>query len=201
MTGSRKNHANKSNRGRTAGGPVRWLVRFPLMWAMVTVMLAGAAAFLHLKGQDFSMQALYVSGFALLAFAGLAWALGASRARDSASRLLRAAADESAEGLLMMAADGRFVYTNASFHRLFRLAAETASGRVTSLEAIQRALAGDEMALAAFQRLAAAAEAGVARHEEFPISTVPGSLEWRRLTVSPVTRAGHVSDGPGALWR
>jgi two-component system cell cycle sensor histidine kinase/response regulator CckA len=171
------------------------------MWAMVTVMLAGAAAFLHLKGQDFSMQALYVSGFALLAFAGLAWALGASRARDSASRLLRAAADESAEGLLMMAANGRFVYTNASFHRLFRLAAETASGRVTSLEAIQRALAGDEMALAAFQRLAAAAEAGVARHEEFPISTVPGSLEWRRLTVSPVTRAGHVSDGPGALWR
>ncbi|NQV85088.1 MAG: PAS domain-containing protein, partial [Rhodospirillales bacterium] len=205
MTGSQENHANtadhrKASARKASGGPVRWLVRFPLMWAAVTVLLAGAAAYLHLKGQDSSVQALYVSVFAMLAFAGLAWAMGAAGARDSAARLLRAAADESDEGLLMMTADGRFVFTNAAFHRLFAMAAET-SGRVTSLGAIGRALSDDEVAAAAFQRLVAAAEAGVARHEEFPITAVPGSVEWRRLTVSPVTRAGHASDGPGALWR
>ncbi|MBT7943799.1 MAG: PAS domain-containing protein [Alphaproteobacteria bacterium] len=171
------------------------------MWAALTVLLAGAAAYLHLKGQEASLQALYVSAFALLAFAGLAWALGAARARNSAARLLRAAADESDEGLLMVSADGRFVFTNASFHRLFASAAETTSGRVTSLDAIGRALREDEMAVAAFQRLVGAAEAGVGRHEEFPIVSVSGSVEWRRLTVSPVTRAGHAADGPGALWR
>ena len=101
----------------------------------------------------------------------------------------------------MTAADGRFVYSNASFHWMFRMAAETGSGRVTSLDAIQRALKEDERALAAFQRLAAAAEGGIEGREEFPITMVPGSVEWRRLSVSPVTRAGHVADGPGALWR
>ncbi len=200
--GSQENHANKPGAGRqTAGGPVRWLVRLPLMWAALTVVLAGAAAYLYLKGHESSVQALYISIFALIAFAGLAWTLGAARARDSASRLLRAAADESGEGVLMTAADGRFVYSNASFHWMFRMAAETGSGRVTSLDAIQRTLKEDERALAAFQRLAAAAEGGIEGREEFPITMVPGSVEWRRLSVSPVTRAGHVADGPGALWR
>ncbi len=202
MTGALEKHANKPGRGRNpSGGAVRWLVRLPLMWAALTVVLAGAAAFLHLKGHVASVQALYVSVFALFAFAGLAWALGAARARNSPARLLRAAADESVDGVLMTAADGRFVYCNASFHRLFGVAAENGSGRVTSLDAIGRALADDETALAAFQRLVAAAEGGIEGREEFAIATVPGVVEWWRLGVSPITRAGHVADGPGALWR
>jgi len=202
VTGSKENHTNKPGPGRKpSGGPGRRLVRLPLMWAAVAVALAGAAAYLHLKGHAASVQALYVSGFALVAFAGLAWALGAAGARDSASRLLRAAADESAGGVLMTAADGRFVYANASFHKLFHMAAETGSGRVVSLDAIGRALKDDEVALAAFQRLIAAAKGGAEGREEFAISGQPGSAEWRRLSVSPVTRAGHVADGPGALWR
>ncbi|MBC8337908.1 MAG: PAS domain-containing protein [Alphaproteobacteria bacterium] len=202
VKGSQGYHANTlAPRAKPAGGPIRWLIRLPLLWALLTVLLAGAAAFLHLKGQETSVQALYVSGFALLAFAGLAWALGAAKARDSASRLLRAAADESGEGLLMTAGNGRFVYSNPSFHRLFRMAAENGSGRVKSLDAIAGALNGDATALAAFQRLAVTAEAGIAGHEEFPVAIGSGQVEWRRLTVSPVTRAGHKADGPGALWR
>jgi two-component system cell cycle sensor histidine kinase/response regulator CckA len=202
VTESQENHANKPAKGRKpSGGPVRWLVRLPLMWAGMTVVLAGAATFLHLKGQASSVQALYVSVFALISFAGLAWALGAAGARDSSSRLLRAAADESTDGVLMTAADGRFVYSNASFHRLFRMAAETGSGRVTSLNAIRRTLKGDEAALAAFKRLTTAAEGGVEGREEFPVSVSPVSVEWRRVCVSPVTRAGHAADGPGTLWR
>ena len=87
MTGALEKHANKPGRGRNpSGGAVRWLVRLPLMWAALTVVLAGAAAFLHLKGHVASVQALYVSVFALFAFAGLAWALGAARARNSPHR-------------------------------------------------------------------------------------------------------------------
>ena len=107
-------------------GVVGILIRHPAVWAVFTVAVAGAAAYLHLRGPETSVQAFYVSGFAVLAFAGAAWTLGASHGGDAASRMLLSAADAAGDGLLITAPDGRIVYDNPAFHRLFEAAATTA---------------------------------------------------------------------------
>ena len=147
-----------------------------------------------MSGPAYSVHALTVSGLALAALAFLAWTLGASGTDDPAAGMLRSAADDAPDGLLIAGSDGSFVYTNPAFHRLFHMAAAAGSGgQVESLDAIGRALEGDE-AVTAFQRLKSNAETGVGGRAEFPISSgAPGTVEWRRLTVSPVA-------GGGALW-
>ena len=122
MTGSETNHVIK-----TGGGNATWrFARRPFVWAVLTVGLS-AAAYLYQWGPDQPFQALSVSAAALAAFACLAWTLGVSRAAPPASRLLHAAAESSRDGLLITTPDGRFVYVNPAFHRLFHLAPEAAS--------------------------------------------------------------------------
>ncbi|MCH7865441.1 MAG: PAS domain-containing protein, partial [Proteobacteria bacterium] len=170
--------------------------RRPMIWAVATVALACVAAFLHLGGEEVSALALAVSGLALAAVAGLTWTLGAAKADDPVSRLLRSAADDSRDGLLITGADGSFVYANLAFHHLFHMAAETGGGgKVTSLDAVARVLEG-EKAEAEFQRLSASAASGEGGRAEVPVSSPSGAVEWRRLTVSPVA----APEG-GALWR
>ena len=167
-----------------------------MIWAVATVALACVAAFLHLGGEEVSALALAVSGLALAALAGLTWTLGAANADDPVPRLLRSAADDSRDGLLITGADGSFVYANLAFHHLFHMAAETGGGgKVTSLDAVARVLEG-EKAEAEFQRLSASAASGEGGRAEVPVSSPSGAVEWRRLTVSPVA----APEG-GALWR
>ncbi len=190
MTKSGNNPKN-SNKGMSS-----WL-RGPVLWVVLTGVLAGWAAVLHMSGPAYSVHALTVTGLALAALAFLAWTLGASGADDPAARMLRSAADDAPDGLLIAGGDGSFVYTNPAFHRLFHMAAAAGSGgKVESLDAIGRALEGDD-AVTAFQRLKSNAETGVGGRAEFSVSSgagAPGTVEWRRLTVSPVA-------GGGALWR
>jgi len=187
--------SGNSLKNSTNGMP-NWL-RGPVLWVVLTGILAGAAAVLHMSGPAYSVHALTVTGLALAALAFLAWTLGASGADDPAARMLRSAADDAPDGLLIVAGDGSFVYTNPAFHRLFHMAAAAGSGgQVESLDAIGRALGGDE-AVTAFQRLKSNAETGVGGRAEFSVASgtgAPGTVEWRRLTVSPVA-------GGGALWR
>ncbi|HEX9703427.1 MAG TPA: PAS domain-containing protein, partial [Rhodospirillales bacterium] len=169
----------------------------PWLWALATIGLGAAAAYLRLEGEQASAAAVSVSGLALAALFMVAWTLGYRRGADPLSHRLHAAADDSRDGLLITGADGRFVYANLAFHRLFHAAAEAGSGgRVASLDAIGRALAGDERAAAELKRLAAQAKAGAAARAEFPIPIPSGAVEWRRLSVCPV------ADPPnGAMWR
>ena len=173
------------------------LIRSPAAWVVATAVLAVAAAYLHLQGPGASFLALGISGMALAALTGLAWTLGANNASSRVSGMLRSAADDSNDGILVSAADGRFLYANLAFHRLFHMAAETGSGgKVASLDAINRALAGDEKAASEFKRLRAKAEKGLRGRGEFPVPANSGAVEWRRLTVSPVAGSGG-----GAMWR
>ncbi len=158
------------------------VLRRPMVWAVATAALAGVAAFLHLGGETVSGLALTVSGLALAALAGLIWTLGASKADDPVSRLLRSAADDSRDGLLITGAEGSFVYANLAFHHLFHMAAETGGGgKVTSLDAVARALEG-EKAEAEFQRLSASAASGEGSRAEVPVSSPSGAAIRRRRT-------------------
>mgnify|MGYP001992787456 CR=1 FL=1 len=190
--------AESGNSPKNSGNGMPNRFRRPAAGVALTGVLAAGAAALHMSGPAYSVPALAVTGLALAALAFLAWTLGASGADDPAARLLRSAADDAPDGLLIAAGDGSLVYTNPAFHRLFPMAA-AGGGRVESLDAIGRALEGDE-AVTAFQRLKSNAETGVGGGAEFSVSSAagaagaPGTVEWRRLTVSPVA-------GGGALWR
>ena len=173
------------------------LLHRPWLWALLTAFLGLAATYLRLEGQEASVAAISVSGLALAALFMVAWTLGHQRGADYLSRLLHAAADDSRDGILITDKDGRFVYANLAFHRLFHAAAEAGGrGRVTSLAAIERALLGDGRAAAELQRLVAQARAGAAARAEFPIAADSGAVEWRRLGVGPVAEPVG-----GALWR
>ena len=159
------------------------LLHRPWLWALLTAFLGSAAAYLRLEGQEASVAAISVSGLALAALFMVAWTLGHQRGADYLSRLLHAAADDSRDGILITDKDGRFVYANLAFHRLFHAAAEAGGrGRVTSLAAIERALP-DGRAAAELQRLVAQARAGAPARAEFPIAADSGAVEWRRLGV------------------
>jgi len=176
-------------RGRLLGRP--WL------WALITALLGLGAAYQRLSDPEASVAAIGVSGLALAALFMLAWTLGARAGADPTSGLLRAAADESKDGLLIADKHGRFVYANLAVHRLFHRAAEAGGdGKVASLDAIERALVGSEAAMAEFKRLAAQARAGVAARAELATAGGDGAVEWRRISVAPVAEPLG-----GALWR
>lgn len=207
MTGPDNTLNGRSGGGNGGNGVLRFF-RHPALWAVLCVGLSGAGTFLHLQGPGASVEALVVSGAALVAFALLAWTFGASRAAAPAASLLLSAAEGSEDGLLVTASDGRFEYANPAFHRLFSMAAGAGGGKVVSLDAIAETFDGEE-AKAAFRRLAANAGTGIPGHAELPLAAGTekssekspdkdadrGAIEWRRVTVSPI------AGGAGALWR
>jgi len=199
---TQESHSKKPSKGRELScGIVRRLVKLPLLWAGLTVFLVSAATYLYLIGETFSGQALFVSVVALMAFAGFAWTKGAAAVQDPAFFMLRAAFDESTDGILITSADGCFVYSNASFPRLFLISAETNLDRIKTLYQTRYMLENEPAALAAFQRLEATAKVGGEGREEFSINVCPGLVEWRRLSVSPVSSSGSLVKYPGTLWR
>ena len=77
--------SGNSPKNSTNGMP-NWL-RGPVLWVVLTGILAGAAAVLHMSGPAYSVHALTVTGLALAALVFLAWTLGASGADDPAGTL------------------------------------------------------------------------------------------------------------------
>jgi len=121
-------------------------------------------------------------------------ALGVLRGGSRGSGILASAVEAAGDGLLITAPDGRIVYDNPAFHRLFEAAARQGSGgKIAALDDIAARLRDNEAAASDFQRLRANAGAGIAGHAEFPFPSPSGAVEWRRLTLSPFSG--------GVLWR
>ena len=102
--------------------------------------------------------------------------------------LLRAVVEESPDSLLVTAADGSFVYANDAFHRLF----PKAQGRAATLAEVASMIGAVEegtpgLSSGEFERLMASAAAAVADHAEVPLRTAGGGVEWRRISVLPLT--------------
>jgi two-component system cell cycle sensor histidine kinase/response regulator CckA len=177
------------------------LVSLPTAWAALAAVLVSVIIYLYLIGEVFSGQAFFIYTFSLFAVIGLAWSIGAKTQRDSESFLLRAAIDESYDGLLITSSDGRFVYSNSSFYRLFGIKTEASVNQIKSLEDAKKFLENEKAGLAAFQRLGATAKLGGGGREEFSINSQNGLIEWRRLSVSSVLEKGLASEGLFSLWR
>lgn len=175
-----------------AGSEVSFAVRWkdwtgrPLLWGCATGGLAVAALAAGILVNLLLAGALLAAAGASIL--GLAWTLGRRQGIDPVARLLTDAAESSPDGCLITTADGRFVYANASFLRLFAMA--------TSLDTLASMLAEGERWAEAFRRLRAAAEAGVSGTAELPLNGPAGEVEWRALSVRPL--AGQP---PHALWQ
>ncbi len=160
--------------------------RRPWFWAAVLAVAVAAAALVRREyGGGVVTAGLAVAAF--FAFAGFAWALGWSQARDPVADLFISAADDSPDGRLITGPGGEFVYANSAFHRLFALA--------PSLDAITDVLKGTQ-GEEAFARLRAGAEAALPEVAEIPLAMPAGPVEWRRLSVTPI----HHHRGY-AFWR
>ena len=145
-------------------------------------MLAAAVAGMHVA--LVAIPAILTAASAL----GLAWAQGREQAVDPLARLFMTAAETHIEARLMTTAEGRFVYANPAFLRLFFMA--------TSLDAIEAILAGGESVADQWRRLRAAAAAGLTGSAELPLQAGKGTVEWRQVTVQPLPgQPAH------ALWR
>ena len=117
----------------------------------------------------------------------LAWSLGRRHRLDGVAGLLTDAAESSPEACLITTAEGRFVYANAAFARLFP--------GVSSIDALGAILDDGEHWTEAFRRLRAAAAAGVSGAADLPIKGAGDAVEWRQVSVRPL--AGQP---PHAIW-
>ncbi|MCZ6608188.1 MAG: PAS domain-containing protein, partial [Alphaproteobacteria bacterium] len=180
--------------GETPAAPRLLSVAAP--WGAAAVVLAVAAAVLHWAVPGYSVAAAGLAALALALLFALAWAVGRAHARNPVAELLLAAAEGGTEGRLVTAPDGRGVYANPAFHRLFPQAPAGRRGDAVSLEAVAAHLAGGEEEAEDFARLRASAAAGIPGQAEVRLRVPSGAVEWRRISVHPVAGGrGH------ALWR
>ena len=143
--------------------------------------------------------AFALGGACALSLMMAAWAFGrGTRVKSTGSGVLENAMNDSADGILITDPGGLFVYSNPAFHRLLSFAAGSdARRRVSSLDAVVDAL--DDEGAEQVRRLLSVARDGAAGRAEFSVHRGPDTIEWRRMTVTPVVseRAGAVS----SLWR
>ncbi|MDA0306164.1 MAG: PAS domain-containing protein [Proteobacteria bacterium] len=172
----------------------------PGLWIVATAIFSAFAAYLHLRGAESSTYAVALSGLALASLVALSWVLGAGGTKNVVTRLLRLAADDCNDGILITDKEDEFLFANQAFHRLLYFAAETGHrGRVQSLDAIERAL-GEETSRSEFQRLRRIARECAHGRAEISFPTTSGALEWRRLTLSPIAGSVGAVAG-GTQWR
>ena len=180
--------------GETPAAPRLLSVAAP--WGAAAAVLAAAAALLHWAVPGYSVAAAGLAALALALLFALAWAVGRAHAGNPVAEVLLAAAEGGTEGRLITAPDGRVVYANPAFHRLFAQAPAGRRGDTVSLEAVAAHLAGGEEEAEDFARLRASAAAGIPGQAEVRLRVPSGAVEWRRISVHPVA-GGHGH----ALWR
>ncbi len=159
---------------------------YSLAWGGVVAAGFAVAAALALL-VDMAAVAGFLAVATALGTAGLAWRIGRRHGLDRVARLLMEAAETGPDACLITTADGRFVYANAAFLRLFPAA--------TSLEAMGAILEDGEQWAEGFRRLRAAAAAGVSGMADLPVRGADGTVEWRQVSVRPL--AGQP---PHAIW-
>ncbi|MEQ8194443.1 MAG: PAS domain-containing protein, partial [Rhodospirillales bacterium] len=155
-----------------------WLTRSPMPWSVGAGVLAAAAALVYWRLPESLYAVIALAVLSLVSLAGLLWTVFRLRPHDPVAELLLAAADAHPEARLITDRNGRFIYANASFHRLFAMA--------NSLDAIAAILNDGEEAREAFKRLRTAALSGVSSESEFPLHVPTVGREWRRIRVSPI---------------
>ena len=143
--------------------------------------------------------AFALGGACALSLMMAAWAFGrGARGKSAGASVLENAMNDSSDGILITDPAGIFAYSNPAFHRLLSFAAASdARRRISSLDAVVDAL--DDDGADQLKRLLSIARDGAAGRAEFPVRRGVDTIEWRRVTVTPVVseRAGAVS----ALWR
>ena len=166
---------------------MRELARRPVLWGGAVAGFCVASAVGIATGGSLTIIGALAAG-AIASALAFAWALGRKQGAEPIAGLLLAASEQNPNARLITADEGRFVYANSAFLRLFFMA--------TSLDAIQSILAGGERSAEEFRRLRAAAAAGVAGEAELPFRVSKGVVEWRRISVRPLPSfEGH------AVWR
>ena len=140
----------------------------------------------------------------------MAFTLGRKTSGDPVPGLLMRSADNNPDGRLITNGEGKIIYANDSFHRLF----VSDGGQVSSLNDLAVLLKDRGDMADAFARLRANAAVGIAGELDFPISLSRGAaarepvgrdlIEWRRIQVSPLLRGRASERRPDerfALWR
>ncbi|PIW27847.1 MAG: hypothetical protein COW30_09325 [Rhodospirillales bacterium CG15_BIG_FIL_POST_REV_8_21_14_020_66_15] len=139
---------------------------------------------------------LAAAAFGLLA---AAWRMGRRAAGRPGggpmAELIRMAAEDSGDGLLIATWDGVGMYANGAFRNLFFL--DGAEGASDLLDKVQRALDSQGRSRDAFRRLRAAAADGTAGGGEVICRRQDGKPAWRRLSVEPFGDDG-IGAGAGA---
>jgi two-component system cell cycle sensor histidine kinase/response regulator CckA len=160
--------------------------RQPTVWAGGAAVVALAAA----GGLGATGEPGGAVGFGILALGaamGLAALIG-RRWDGPVAGLLLEAAEESPAARMLADDEGRPIYANPSFHRLFTLA--------VSLDDVEAILDGED-SVEAFRRLRASATAGIPDKAEVALRARAGAdREWRRIAVVPFKGRRHCS-----LWR
>ncbi len=186
------------NRSREAAG-----------WAALGTAVAVCAAIL---AWGFSVHPVAIWGLGLLsvaAFMGFAWTLGRAEPSELVPHLLLEAARENPEARLITDPDGRGLYANSAFYRLFP-GIESEDGQPPSLHSLSHMLndSSSQAVAGAFARLSSLAKNGVPGESEVPLDENSEVTEWRRISVLPIA-SGHAS-GPSrarvhhshyVLWR
>ena len=119
------------------------------------------------------------------------------------AELMRLAAEESGDGLLIATWDGVGMYANPAFERLFPPVGDgglVAGGQLAALEA---AIDGQGRSREVFRRLKTSAEEGRTDAGEVICRGRDGKPQWRRLTVEPFGGSDEARDGAAryAQWR
>lgn len=170
----------------------------PTWWLVLAAIAGGMVSTVQWQHPQALVIAGSLGGLSVL-FLVLAGYLAGRRAAGAVDHsVAKKGLDDSPDGYLVTDKDGKFDYSNASFHKLLSFAASNeAARRVASVDAIIEALNdGDGEQL---NRMQSGLLDGASGHVEFAIQRRDVNSKWRRLSVSPIRENGGVPTG--ALWR
>lgn len=174
------------------------LIARPALWTVFAVITGGFVSTVQWDHPQAFEIAVGLGACSAVCLVLAAYLAGRGSASGADASYVTQSLDGSSEGYLIAGADGGFLYTNPSFHKLLSFAGSAdASRRVQSIDAVIDALSEDDGNQLA--RLKSGLLDGGSGHLEFAISRPSGGTDWRRISASPIAKdKGGLS---GALWR
>jgi len=162
---------------------------------LVALAMVGAAAGFLLIGRGYA-QTYILAVLAVLATVGVfsLFALAAGILRPAGSEtgnpILKAVADEAADGILVVDGRGRVIYANPAYQNIVDVSGAGDAGEVRPIEQV---FVGDADVSESLYRLLKAAQEGRRLQEEVRIVGFKGaSARWLRLRVQPLSKSGLI---------